>query len=76
MDDTHDHDSVVHDHGHEHVTHYRRPGEEWEHMTATHDHDHNHPAVSHEHEAHQDPEKEHEREAHIHDHAHPTESPG
>ena len=71
----HDHEAVVHDHEHFHVTHYSRPGEDITHMEATHAHDHNHPAVSHEHEQHEDPEKEHQREGHIHDHARPEESP-
>jgi hypothetical protein len=74
--ETHDHDAVVHEHRHIHVTHYHRPGEDVTHLVAEHDHEHNHPALSHQHEPHEDPDKEHLREAHVHDHARPETSPG
>jgi hypothetical protein len=68
--DAHDHDAMVHDHQHVHVTHYLRHGSDLEHELATHAHPHDHPAVAHQHEAHTDSAKEHEREAHVHDHRH------
>jgi hypothetical protein len=75
LPDTHDHQAIVHEHEHTHVTHYDRPGEETTHMVARHAHEHNHPALSHDHEPHEDPDKEHLRESHVHDHARPDASP-
>jgi hypothetical protein len=76
MAERHDHEAVVHDQEHVHITHYDRPQEDVTHLVSTHAHEHNHPALSHEHDPHEDPDKEHLREAHIHDHARPDESPG
>ena len=72
MHPEHDHEPLVHQHGHSHVTHYLRPGEDVVHLTASHEHAHNHPVLRHSHEPHQDLEKEHPREAHVHDHAQPA----
>lgn len=71
----HQHDALVHDHKHFHVTHYLHKGEDWTHLLSTHTHDHNHPPLDHVHIPHRDLEKEHRREAHVHDHAGPTSSP-
>jgi hypothetical protein len=71
----HQHDAVVHEHKHFHVTHYLHKGEDWTHLLSTHSHDHNHPSLDHVHIPHRDMDKEHRREAHVHDHAGPTSSP-
>ena len=34
------------------MTYYLGDGEEWTHMTASHQHEHNHTALSHSHKAH------------------------
>ncbi len=75
--DKHDHQPIVHEHEHPHITHNRRQGPdmvwgEWEHLTSMHVHGHNHPALSHAHLPHEDMEHEHLGEAHVHDHAHPS----
>jgi hypothetical protein len=75
LPDTHDHQAIVHEHEHIHVTHYDRPEEEIAHMVARHPHEHNHPALTHDHKPHGDPDKEHLRESHVHDHARPDASP-
>ena len=72
----HQHAEMVHGHKHFHVTHYMHRGENWAHLTASHEHEHNHTQVDHVHIPHQDEETEHRREAHIHDHARPASSPG
>ena len=75
MGEQHRHDAEVHDHKHAHVTHYLSGGQDWTHLTASHQHEHNHAALSHSHEPHEDPAHEHGREAHVHDHEQPTSSP-
>jgi hypothetical protein len=75
----HDHEAIVHEHEHYHVTHNRREGldemvGEWEHLTARHSHAHNHAALTHAHAGHENAEHEHQGEAHVHDHEHPTTS--
>lgn len=37
----HQHEAVVHEHKHFHVTHYLHKGENWGHLLSTHEHDHN-----------------------------------
>ena len=75
MGEQHGHDAEVHDHEHAPVTHYLSGGQDWTHLTATHQHEHNHAAVTHSHEPHEDPAREHGREAHVHDHERPASSP-
>jgi hypothetical protein len=55
----HSHDPEVHDHEHAHVTHHLSGGQDWTHLTASHQHEHNHAAVTHSHEPHEDSAKEH-----------------
>jgi hypothetical protein len=76
VQEEHEHEALVHEQEHIHMTHYERPGEDVVHLTARHTHEHNHPAVTHSHEAHRDPYREHLRSAHVHDHAHPETSTG
>lgn len=73
---SHDHEEVIHNHEHMHVTHHARGGlgGAIEHLTAIHTHDHNHSTLGHAHTPHENAAREHEHEAHIHDHAHPAES--
>jgi hypothetical protein len=71
----HEHEAQVHRHEHTHVTHYLAHGQDWSHLTASHDHEHNHAPVEHTHQPHEDPGKEHAREVHVHDHERPANSP-
>ena len=73
----HDHDAVVHSHGHHHVTHnFREMTGGFEHLSSFHEHDHDHAAISHSHHPHEDFELEHAGEAHVHDHAAPVRENG
>ena len=65
----HDHEPMVHSHGHYHVTHnYRDMTGGFEHLSSRHEHEHDHAAIRHRHYPHADFEREHADEAHIHDH--------
>lgn len=46
MGEQHSHDAEVHDHEHTHVTHYLSGGQDWTHLTASHQHEHNHAGVT------------------------------
>jgi hypothetical protein len=46
MGEQHRHDAEVHNHEHTHVTHYLSGGQDWTHLTASHQHEHNHPALT------------------------------
>ena len=67
----HQHDELVHDHEHWHVTHNYKAGG-FEHLSWKHSHAHDHPAVEHAHVPHEDFESEHVGEAHDHDHGEPV----
>lgn len=69
----HQHDAMVHDHEHWHVTHnFRRMTGGFEHLSWKHRHEHDHAAVTHAHFPHEDFEREHHDEAHDHDHREPV----
>ncbi len=72
--DEHEHEPMVHNHGHYHVTHnFREMTGGFEHLSSHHEHEHDHAAIRHRHYPHEDFEREHQGEAHVHDHAHPVE---
>src|SRR5437764_10235509 len=65
----HDHEPVVHSHGHYHVTHnFREMTGGFEHLSSYHEHEHDHAVLTHRHYPHENFESEHEGEAHVHDH--------
>jgi hypothetical protein len=69
----HDHEPLVHEHEHWHVTHnWSDTAGTFEHLAAQHSHIHDHAAVSHEHVPHRNFEYEHGHEAHVHDHDQPV----
>jgi hypothetical protein len=69
----HEHDALVHDHEHWHVTHnHRAMTGGFEHLSWHHAHEHDHPAVTHAHVPHENFEAEHADEAHDHDHGEPV----
>ena len=73
----HDHDPIVHSHGHHHVTHnFREMTGGFEHLSSYHEHEHDHAALSHSHHPHEDFESEHAGEAHVHDHVAPVRDNG
>jgi hypothetical protein len=72
----HDHEPLIHNHDHWHVTHnWSETAGTFEHLAARHAHVHDHAALSHEHMPHVDFESEHASEAHIHDHDEPVNAP-
>ena len=72
----HDHEGLVHDHQHFHITHnYNEQTGGFDHLSAAHAHEHDHAPLRHAHVPHNDFENEHRGEAHIHDHDQPV-SPG
>ncbi len=65
----HDHEAMVHNHLHYHVTHnYSEVAGTFQHLSSEHEHDHDHAAISHAHYPHENFEHEHTGEAHVHDH--------
>ena len=69
----HEHDAVVHDHAHFHVTHnFHEVAGTFEHLSSRHDHEHDHAALTHAHWPHEDFAAEHDGEAHTHDHGQPV----
>lgn len=72
----HDHEALVHEHEHWHVTHnWSENARTFEHLAAHHAHKHDHAALTHAHVPHQDFESEHRGEAHVHDHDQPVDTP-
>lgn len=69
----HDHDALVHDHEHWHVTH-NWSGGEFEHLASRHSHTHDHASLTHAHLPHRDFDHEHAGEAHVHDHDEPVDT--
>ncbi len=69
----HQHEAVVHDHAHYHVTHNldERSGT-FQHLSSRHDHAHDHAAVTHTHVPHVEFASEHMGETHDHDHGEPV----
>jgi hypothetical protein len=73
--ESHEHDALVHDHEHWHVTHnWDESAQDFEHLAARHAHTHDHASVTHSHVPHEDVESEHLGEAHIHDHDEPVDA--
>lgn len=72
---SHDHEGLVHEHAHNHVTHNATGSGGFEHLSSTHEHEHDHAPLRHSHVAHQDFEREHQGEAHDHDHRTPVKKP-
>ena len=73
----HDHEALVHEHEHWHVTHnWNEEHQGFEHLAARHSHEHDHASVTHTHLPHQDFASEHAGEAHIHDHDEPVNPAG
>ena len=74
--DQHDHEALIHNHRHHHVTHnFSEMSGTFEHLSSEHTHEHDHSALSHAHFPHQEFDAEHEGEAHVHDHAEPVREP-
>ena len=73
--DTHQHDAIVHEHEHWHVTHnWNESTRSFDHLAARHVHEHDHASVEHAHLPHRDVEHEHQGEAHVHDHDEPVDA--
>ena len=69
----HQHDAMVHDHEHWHVTHnWSDTAMTFAHLASKHAHEHDHAQIDHAHVPHLDFESEHAGEAHIHDHDDPV----
>jgi len=72
---SHEHEALVHEHEHWHVTHnWDESRQTFEHLAARHSHEHDHASVTHSHVPHRDFESEHAGEAHIHDHDEPIDT--
>lgn len=69
----HDHDALVHDHDHWHVTHNWN-GSTFDHLASRHSHERNHASVTHSNLPHRDVDHEQGGEAHGHDHDEPVET--
>jgi hypothetical protein len=71
--ETHEHDAVVHDHSHFHVTHnWSDHAQTFVHLSSEHSHEHDHAKLEHAHFPHEDFDSEHLGEAHDHDHGRPV----
>jgi hypothetical protein len=71
----HEHDALVHDHQHWHVTHnWDEAKQTFEHLAARHAHVHDHASMTHAHVPHRDFDSEHASEAHLHDHDEPVDT--
>lgn len=69
----HEHEALVHDHGHYHVTHNLDDDTgAFRHLSSRHTHAHDHAAMQHSHTPHRAFESEHMGETHDHDHGEPV----